>query len=96
MWEILTPHFDQWTDHPEQMMLEQIELIEYSIEKQQNIHPSQVHVEHSPGLITCWDHKVSLSKIRKIEMISSNFSNDNTMKLEINYNKKIKKHKRVA
>ena len=39
-------------------------------------------------------HKVSLSKFRKIEIISSIFSNHNTMRLEINYKKKktAKKH----
>ena len=33
-------------------------------------------------------HKVSLGKFKKIEIISSIFSNHNTMRLEINYKKK--------
>ena len=33
-------------------------------------------------------HKVSISKFKKIEIISSIFSNHNTMRLEINYKKK--------
>ena len=39
-------------------------------------------------------HKSSLRKFRKIEIISSIFSNHNTMRLEINYKKKktAKKH----
>ena len=38
-------------------------------------------------------HKSSLSKFKKIEIISSIFSNHNTMRLDINYKKKTKKHK---
>ena len=37
------------------------------------------------------DHKTSLDKFKKIEIISSIFSNHNGMKLEINYKKKIEK-----
>ena len=33
-------------------------------------------------------HKVSLGKFKKIELISSIFSNQNTVRLEINYKKK--------
>ena len=41
------------------------------------------------------DHKSSLSKFKKIEIISSIFSDHNTMRLEINYGKKYKKHKHM-
>ena len=34
------------------------------------------------------DHKFNLSKFKKIEVVSSIFSNDNTMRLDINYKKK--------
>ena len=41
-------------------------------------------------------HKSSLVKFKKIEIISSIFSDHNTMRLDINYRKKIcKKHKHV-
>ena len=40
-------------------------------------------------------HKMSLSKFKKIEIISSIFSYHNTMRLEINYKKKTKKHKHM-
>ena len=41
-------------------------------------------------------HKSSLSKFKKIEVISSIFSDHNTMRLEINYReKKHKKHKHM-
>ena len=41
-------------------------------------------------------HKTSLSKLKKIEIISSTFSNQNVMRLEINYKKKkCKRHKHV-
>ena len=40
-------------------------------------------------------HKVSLSKFKKIVIISSIFSDHNTVRLETNYKKKtVKKHKR--
>ena len=41
-------------------------------------------------------HRASLGKFKKIEIISSIFSNHNTMRLEINHRKKtVKKHKHV-
>ena len=41
-------------------------------------------------------HKVSLGKFKKIEIISSIFSDHNAMRLEINYKKKnCKKHKDI-
>ena len=40
-------------------------------------------------------HKSSLSKLKKIEIISSIFSNHNTMRREINYREKHKKHKHM-
>ena len=40
------------------------------------------------------DHKSNLSKVKKIEIISSIFSNHNAMRLDISYKKKnCKKHK---
>ena len=35
-----------------------------------------------------FDHKSNLSKLKKIEIISSIFSNHNTMRLDINYKRK--------
>ena len=41
-------------------------------------------------------HKINLSKFKKIEIVSSIFSNHNTMRLHINYKKKsCKKHKHM-
>ena len=37
-------------------------------------------------------HKVSLRKLKKMEILSSNFSDHNTMRLEINYKKKTVKN----
>ena len=59
----------------------------HSILIQKNTHSSQVHMEHPPGLLA---HKVSLSKFKKIEIISNIFSNHNTMRLGINYRQKKK------
>ena len=55
-----------------------------------------VHMDHSPGQTTSWVTKTSLSKFKKIEIISSIFYNHNTMRLDINYKeKKCKKHKQM-
>ena len=35
------------------------------------------------------DHKSNLSTLNKIEIVSSNISNHNTMRLDINYKKKV-------
>ena len=40
-------------------------------------------------------HKSNLSKFKKIEIVSSIFSNHNTMRLDINYKKKTVKHKHI-
>ena len=43
-----------------------------------------------------WGHKSSLGKFKKIEIVSSIFSDHNTMRLEINYRKKqTEKHKHM-
>ena len=46
----------------------------------------QVDMEHSPGSTTSC-HKSNLSKFKKIEIVSSIFSDHNTMRLDINYKK---------
>ena len=51
----------------------------HSIQMQKNTASSQVHMEHSSNL----------SKFKKIETVSSIFSNHNAMRLDINYKKKI-------
>ena len=55
---------------------------------QKNTPSSQMHTEHSPGETISWGHKSNLSKFKKIEIISSIFSNHNSMRLDINYKKK--------
>ena len=41
-------------------------------------------------------HKLNLSKFKKIEIVSSIFSDHNAMRLDINYKKKsVKKHKHM-
>ena len=54
-----------------------------------NAHSFQVHMEHSPRLITILGHKVSFGKFKKIEIISSNFSDHNAMRLKISYKEKL-------
>ena len=62
---------------------------------QKNTPVSQMHIEHFPGY-TILGHKSSLSEFKKIEIISSIFSNHNTMRLDINYKEKNgKKHKHM-
>ena len=60
--------------------------IGHSIQKQQNTLSSQVLMEHSPNHIL--GHKSSLGKFKKIEIISSTFSDHNVMRLDINDRKK--------
>ena len=52
-------------------------------------HGSSSRIDHILG------HKSSLSKFKKIEIVSSIFSDHNTMRLDINYREKknCKKHK---
>ena len=62
---------------------------EISTQKPQDTHSSQVHgtfsiIDHILG------HKKSLSKFKKIEIVPTSFSNHKTMKVEINYAKKMK------
>ena len=47
----------------------------------------QVHTEYDPDHIS--GHKSYLSNFKKIEIVSSIFSDHNTMKLDINYKKKL-------
>ena len=47
-----------------------------------NAHGTFSRIDHILG------HKLSLSKFKKIEIISSIFSDDNAMRLEINYREK--------
>ena len=53
-----------------------------------NTPSSQVHREHIFS-IDILDHKSNLSKFKKIEIISSIFSEHNTMRVDINYKKKM-------
>ena len=45
-------------------------------------------MEHSPGQIIPWVTNHSLGEFKKIEIISSIFSDHNAMRLDINYRKK--------
>ena len=57
----------------------------HSIQIKENTTSSQVHMEHSPGQTDILGHKSNLSEFKKIEVISSIFSNQNTMRLHISY-----------
>ena len=59
--------------------------------KNQNIHFSQVHMEHSQGLTTYWGHRTNLNKFKSTDIITGIFSDHNGMKLEINHRKRSKK-----
>ena len=55
-----------------------------------NAHGTFSRIDHILG------HKSNLSKFKKIEILSSIFSNHNAMRLDINYKKKnCKKHKHM-
>ena len=51
-----------------------------------NVHGMFSRIDHMLG------HKISLNTFKKIEIISSIFSNHNDMKLEINHKKNTEKH----
>ena len=108
MWGTLKTPFHQWTDHPHKInkekqaindTLDQIDLIviyrafypkakEYTFFS--STHGTFSRIDHMMG------HKVSPGKFKKIEIISSIFSDHNTMRLEMNYReKKSKKHKHM-
>ena len=55
---------------------------------QKNTHSSQVYMEHSPGYTTSWVTNQTSVNLRKFEVISSIFSDNNVMRLDINYKKK--------
>ena len=65
----------------------------HSIQMQKNTPSSQMHTEHSPGETISWGHKSNLSKFKKIEIISSIFSDQNAVRLDINYKKEIVRNK---
>ena len=46
------------------------------------VHGTLSRIDHILG------HKLNLSKFKKIEVVSSIFSDDNTMRLDVNYKKK--------
>ena len=52
---IIVGDFNTLLSSMDQMDL--IDIYRASIQKQQNTHSFQVHMEHSPGLITCWATK---------------------------------------
>ena len=60
----------------------------HSIQMQKNTHSSQVYMEHSPGYTTSWVTNQTSVNLRKFEVISSIFSDNNVMRLDINYKKK--------
>ena len=45
-------------------------------------------MEHSPGLFNLLSHTVSIGKFKKIEIVSSIFSDHNAMRLVTNYKEK--------
>ena len=52
---------------------------------QKNTHSSQVNMEQVRQIL---GHKSNLSKFKKIEIVSKILSNQNAMRLDINYKKK--------
>ena len=81
-------------------ILDQIDLIDIY----RTFHPKAAEYtffSSAPGIFSRIDHilghKSSLGKFKKIEIISSIFSNHNAMRLEINYREKkpVKKHKHM-
>ena len=62
----------------------------HSIQMQKNTHSSQVYNATFSRIDHVLGHKSNLSKFKKIEIVSSIFSDHNAMRLDINYKKKKK------
>ena len=63
----------------------------HPIQMQKNTPSSQAHMEHFPGQTVSWVTNQTSVKFKKIEIVSSIFSDHNTVRLDINYKKKKKK-----
>ena len=95
----MTPQFHQWTDHPNRKLIRKHKALmthqtrrTYSKAADHTFLSANrtfTRIEHMLG------HMVSLGKFRKIEIISSIFSNHNAMRLEIKYKKKHSKETQV-
>ena len=64
---------------------------EHFTPKKQNIHSSKAH-ERFSKINVMVGHKTSLNKFKKIEIISSIFSDHDDLKLDTNLKKKTQKH----
>ena len=72
----LTPHLHQWTDYSDKRSIRnQMDLIDRqsTIQKQQIILSSQVHMEHSPGQITSWVTNQASVNLRKLKSYLASF-----------------------
>ena len=95
----MTPHSHQWTDHQNTInketqvlndTLDEVDLIDIF----RTFHPNAEYTCFSSahGTFSRIDHilghKSNFSKFKKIEIISSIFSNHNAMQLDVNHKKK--------
>ena len=72
-----------------------IDILGHSIQMQRNTPSSQVHIGTFSRTDHILGHKTNLSKFKKTEIISSIFFDHSTIRLDINYKKKTKKHKHM-
>ena len=96
----LTPHLHQWRDHPNKINKETQALNDSTdqtdlIDIYRTFHPKTTEYTFFSSALGTFSkidhilgHKASLGKFKKIEIVSSIFSDHNTMRLDINYRKK--------
>ena len=103
-----TPHSHQWTDHQNRKLirkhvlndtLDEMDLIDIF----RTFHPNaeEYNFSRAHGTFSRRDHilghKSNLSKFKKTEIISSNISNNNAMRLDINYKKNtVRNHRHIG
>jgi hypothetical protein len=105
LWETLTPYYHQYIGHPNKKINKEILDLKYTIDQRDPVdvyrtfhltstqytffsaaHGTFSKIDHILG------HKASLSKYKKIEIITCILSDHNAIKLELNNKNKHKKH----
>ena len=78
------PHLHQRTDHPNRKSLGETQALNDTLDQMDSINMyrtfhlkaaeyTQVHMEHSPGLIICWATKQALVNLRRLKLHQASF-----------------------
>ena len=89
----VAPYFHQWTEHPgrKSTLNDPLDQVVQSINN--SIPSKSTFFSSADAVFSMTDHvlgrKAGLGKVKKIEIISSMFSDHNTVRLKINYRKRL-------